>query len=461
MKKNNRTVSGSFRDPSGFLFYEEERLYRKVSRIYQENYDMLFRSGLYDSLVKDNMLVPHREVTKDGEKDNSTYKIIEPEIIPYISYPYEWCFGQLKDAAFLTLEVQKSALKHGMSLKDSSAYNIQFRSGSPVFIDTLSFEKYREGEPWSAYRQFCQHFLAPLALISYKDVRLAQLLRVFIDGIPLDIASLLLPLRTRLKFSLLTHIHLHAKSQKHYADKVFEKPARKMSLLALNGLIDTLESAVSKLNWNPGITQWSNYYDETNYSKEALKHKKELIAGFLAKTDSKSVLDIGCNTGIFSRISGDRGIFTIACDMDPGAVEKNYRENKLRKETNILPLLIDAANPSPGIGWENNERESFMDRLSADTVFALALIHHLAISNNLPFCRIASFFSKICAHLIIEFVPKTDSQIKKLLASREDIFTQYNRENFEKEFCLFFTIVDSQKIRDSERIVYLMKKRQT
>ena len=149
---------------------------------------------------------------------------MQPEIIPFISYAYEWSFSQLQDAALATLAIEKKALEHGMSLKDASAYNIQFRGSRPVLIDTLSFERYREGEPWVAYRQFCQHFLAPLALMSHTDVRLGQLLRVYIDGVPLDLASRLLPGKTKLSLGLATHIHLHAQAQRKYADKP-AKPA--------------------------------------------------------------------------------------------------------------------------------------------------------------------------------------------------------------------------------------------
>lgn len=199
-------MPGSFRDPSGFIFFENGSLYRQVNIVYRENYDQLINSGLYETLVRLGLMVSHEEVDLHYARTNSAYRILKPALIPFISYPYEWCFSQLKDAALTTLEIQKKALDFGMSLKDASAYNIQFLDGKPVFIDTLSFEKYEEGQPWVAYRQFCQHFLAPLALMCFSDVRLNQLLRIYPDGIPLDLASCLLPLRTFLKFSLLSHI---------------------------------------------------------------------------------------------------------------------------------------------------------------------------------------------------------------------------------------------------------------
>lgn len=457
---SNTKLPSSFRDPNGFLFFEDGFIYRQVNRIYKENYDHLIGSGLYETLVDAELLIPHEEVDIDYAEPDKAYKIIKPEQISFISYPYEWCFSLLKDAALTTLEIQKKALNFGMSLKDCSAYNIQFRRGRPIFIDTLSFENYRDGDPWVAYRQFCQHFLAPLALMSYRDIRLNQLLRIYIDGVPLDLASSLLLFRTRFKFSLLSHIHLHAKSQKYFADKTVNKSSRKISRLSFLGIIDSLESAIRQLKWQAKGTEWADYYKDTNYSPEALQHKKQIVSEFLDNINPKNVWDIGANAGIFSRIASDKGIQTISFDIDPAAVEKNYLECVKNGETNILPLLLDLINPSPSIGWENQERMSILERSPEETVFALALIHHLAISNNLPFNKIASFLKCICTSLIIEFVPKSDSQVRRLLSNREDIFPDYTQYVFESKFGQYFEIQNSVKIRYSDRILYLMKRRQ-
>lgn len=447
----------SFRDPNGFLFWQDGFIYRQVNITYKENYDHLMDSGLYETLVDANLLIPHQGVDIEAPKPELAYKVIKPELIPFVSYPYEWCFSQLKDAALTTLRIQRKSLEFGMSLKDCSAYNIQFRRGKPIFVDTLSFEKYREGQPWVAYRQFCQHFLAPLALMSYRDIRLNQLFRIHLDGVPLDLASSLLPLSTRFSFSLLSHIHLHAKSQKHFADKPIDVSRHKMSRLGFLGIIDTSESAVRKLKWQPRGTEWADYYKDSNYSSDALQHKKQVVVEFLDKLNPESVWDLGANVGMFSRLASDRGILTVAFDSDPAAVEKNYLECAARGETNILPLLVDLTNPSPSIGWENQERISLVERGPADTVLALALVHHIAISNNVPLAKIAQFLSNICSSLIIEFVPKTDSQVQRLLSTREDIFPDYTQAAFEHEFGKYFAIHSSLRIRDSERTLYLMR----
>jgi len=451
-------LSASFRDPSGFLFKQDGVIYRQVNLVYKNDYDHLMDSELYQALVDDNLLIPHEEVVIESPMSKLAYKVIKPEPIPFISYPYEWCFSQLRDAALTTLKIQRRALDFGMSLRDSSAYNIQFKNGRPIFIDTLSFGEYREGEPWVAYRQFCQHFLAPLALMSYKDIRLSQLLGIHIDGLPLDLASSLLPWRTRLRFSLFSHIHLHARSQKHFADKPVNVKQQQMSRYAFLGILNSLESAVKKLKWQPGGTEWAEYYQDTNYSPQAFEHKKTIVAGFLDKVRPATVWDLGANVGIFSRLASDRGIPTIAFDVDPAAVEKNYLDCIARGDTSILPLVIDLTNPSPGIGWENKERMSLKERGPADVVLALALVHHLAVSNNVPLSRIAGFLSDISHWLIIEFVPKTDSQVQRLLATREDIFPDYTRQAFEKEFSRHFTIDDSADIQESQRTLFLMRR---
>ena len=457
---SSSVILASFRDPSGFLFHRDGVLYRQVNQSYRENFDFLINSGLYELLVKEGLLISHEEVDVKTPQPEAVYKVIKPESIPFISYPYEWCFSQLKDAALITLKVQKKALEFGMSLKDSSAYNIQFVNGKPMFIDTLSFEKYVVGRPWIAYRQFCQHFLAPLALMSYKDVRLNQLLRIYVDGIPLDMASSLLPLHTKLNFSLLSHLHLHARSQQHFADKPVPVDRYKLSCTALLGILDSLESAVTKMKWQPVGTEWADYYEATNYSPVALGHKRETVARLLDRIKPRNVWDLGANIGVFSRLASNRGIPTISFDIDPVAVEKNYLECVKEGETLILPLVLDLANPSPGIGWDNRERVSLEERGPSDAVLALALMHHLAISNNLPFTMIAEFLHKLCNSLIIEFVPKGDSQVQRLLSTREDIFPDYTQQAFVKEFSRYFTIEDSADIRESQRILYLMRRAQ-
>jgi hypothetical protein len=455
--KTDGPLGSSFRDPSGFLFRSGDRLYRQVSAEYAPHLKLLEDSGLYDDLVGKGLLVVHEDADLALSPDGRAARILAPELVSFISYPYEWCFSQLKDAAVATLRIQKRALAKGLTLKDASAYNIQFMGGRPTLIDTLSFEPYLEGAPWVAYRQFCQHFLAPLALMAKGDVRLGALLRTGIDGVPLDLASRLLPWKTRFDPGLLMHVHAHARSQKKHEGTNRSAKGTKVSRNQLLGILDSLRGAVKKLEWKPGGTEWGDYYDDTNYSAEAAGLKGEMVGAMLDQTGDGSVWDLGANDGTFSRLAAERGRMTVAADIDPTAVEKNWRTVRKQGPGNMLPLLMDLTNPSPSLGWAHDERDSLLGRGPAGTILALALIHHLAISNNVPLDRLAAFFAAAGEHLIIEFVPKNDSQVERLLATREDVFPDYHPEGFESAFAGYFEMVEKKPIQGSERILYLLR----
>ncbi len=450
----------SFRDPSGFIFHSKIGLLRQINASYQKNYEKLISSGLFQKLVTEGLLVDHKEVDlKQFSQSSEAYKIIQPQKIDFISYLYEWSFGQLQDAALLTLKIQKIALEFGMSLKDASAYNIQFFQGKPILIDTLSFEIHKTDQPWVAYRQFCQHFLAPLVLMSYLDPRLLRLNQLFIDGIPLDLAAKLLPFKSKLNFNLFLHLHLHASSQKKHSvknRKIIRKAS--FSMNSFMGLITSLESSIKGLKWQPKGTEWADYYEANNNYEKALSQKEKLVDEFLKVAKPTSVWDLGANTGLFSRLSADKKISTISFDIDLEAVELNYKAVKEQEEKFLLPLFLDLTNPPPAIGWKNQERESLVERGPVDTVLALALVHHLVISNNLPLEELRDFFASICSKLIIEFVPKSDSQVKKLLSTREDIFQNYEQKSFENIFREKFKIAKSRLIPKTKRTLYLMIK---
>jgi ribosomal protein L11 methylase PrmA len=455
-------LEASYRDPSGFVFQRDGEILRQVNQSYREDYQKAADSGFFQSAAKARLLVPHVEVELPFADPQVGWKVIRPRRLAFISYPYEWSFSQLKDAALLTLATQKLAMKHGLSLKDATAFNVQFDAGRPILIDTLSFERYEEGLPWVAYRQMCQHFLAPLALMAKTDVRLNQLFRTNLDGVPLDLAGALLPFSTRLRLALLVHIHLHAKMDRKHASRS-ERPSsngKRLGKTQLLGIIDSLESAIKSLSWSPGGTEWSDYYQDTNYSRPGMDHKRKLVAEFIEAVAPKSVWDLGANTGEFSRLASEKGIDTIAFDIDRAAVEKNYLHVKKHDEKHLLPLLVDLTNPSPALGWNHGERSSLVDRGPADLALALALVHHLAISGNVPLGHIARFFARLARKLIIEWVPKTDSQVNRLLVVRKDIFVDYTREAFEARFGEFFVICRREPVVDGQRVLYLMERRE-
>jgi hypothetical protein len=448
-------LGASFRDPSGFVFRDQGTVYRQVQDAYREHYDALMGGGLYASLARDGLLLPHEEVPLKAQAAGA-YKTLKPQQLPFVSYPYEWSFSQLKDAALLTLEIQARALAAGMVLKDASAYNVQFVNGKPVFIDTLSFEVRREGAPWIAYGQFCRHFLAPLALMAKTDVRLSQLLRNHVDGIPLDLASRLLPGRTKLSPGLGIHLHLHAKTQNRFAGESTAKgKVRAISLNGLRAIADSLASTVRGLQWKPGGTEWYDYYEaNNNYGDAGLKEKEKLVGEVLAAAKPAMVWDLGGNTGRFSRIAAAAGAQAVCWDIDPGCVEANYQHVRKHAEKGVLPLLLDLTNPSPALGWANAERDALAGRGPADAVMALGLIHHLAISNNVPLERVVDFFAGVARQLIVEFVPKQDSQVRKLLATRADVFPAYDEGGFEQALAARFSIERKVAIPGTVRTLY-------
>lgn len=455
---SNDAAAASWRDPAGFVFSRDGVFYRQVNRVYRSHYDKLIDSGLYEKLSSGGLLLPHEEVETQTETDNA-YKLLRPKQLEFISYPYEWCFGQLRDAALATLLIQRLALQQGMSLKDASAYNIQFVDNRPVLIDTLSFEIYQEGRPWVAYNQFCRHFLAPLALAALVDIRLLELLRVHIDGIPLDLASRLLPGRSKLKLGLLTHLHLHAKSVRSFEERNEDTSGKQVSKSSLLALIEHLTKTVSGLQWREGHTEWGDYYETHSYSEESFKQKQEIVKGVLEQCHPKVVWDLGANTGIFSQLAAKAGALAVAWDIDPAAVEAGYRQYRDNKLERIIPLRLDLTNPSPALGWAQRERMSLTERGPVDLLLALALVHHLAIGNNVPLPMIAAWFAELAQDVVIEFVPKDDPQVKRLLVSRKDIFTNYDEDNFVAACEQHFTVISRNTLRESQRAIFHMRKR--
>lgn len=449
--------ASSFRDPSGVVFFKEGRLLRQINPCYAQQYRALMDGGLYTELTENGLLVKHKETTDAGIASEAIL-VIEPERIPFISYPYEWSFGMLRDAALLTLRCHRKALEKNMILKDASAYNVQFLHGNPILIDTLSFDFYRENTPWIAYGQFCRHFLAPLLMMRNIDLQMNKLLRLYIDGIPMELASKLL--KGKGGFFAKQHIHWHAKAAaKHASDGRQSSTACKVTL-PQNGqiaIIDSLIHGIESLQLGKEETEWGDYYANTNYSGIASDAKAELVEKFLRNTNARNVWDLGANDGSYSRLALCGNTMVVAFDIDPLAVERNYTQIKADR-SDMLPLIMDLTNPSPSIGFANRERVDMASRQKPDCIMALAIIHHLAISNNLPLDRIAEWMSELAQNLIIEFVPKEDSQVQILLATREDIFPQYSISGFEAAFMRYFTIEEKEDVSDSRRILYRMRR---
>jgi ribosomal protein L11 methylase PrmA len=453
---------GSYRDPGGFVYRRDGVLYRQIGPSSIDDWDAFLASGLADRLIASGRLIGHEVVDLTDAATAEARAVIKPDPIDFISYPYEWTFGELQDAALLTLDIELEALKVGWTLKDASAYNVQFRDARPVLIDSLSFEPHEDGTPWVAYRQFCEHFLAPLAVMSRRDIRLSALLRADPDGIPLDLAKGLVPWRTRLNFGLLSHLHLHANAQVRHAANDDEGKAAKSARISrtrLIALIGNLRNTVAGLSWKPGGTEWSDYADNTSYNDAATDSKERLVGEFVAQVDGTRAWDLGANTGRYSRIAAETGKRVLAFDIDPAAAERNYRQIRREQRADILPLILDIANPSPGIGWANKERRSLLERADPDVILALALVHHLAISRNVPLPMLLDLFAAMAPWAIVEFVPKEDVMVRRLLATRRDVFPDYTLEGFRTAAAVRWDVVTEAPIEESPRTLFLLRRR--
>ena len=429
-------LSGSFRDPSGYVFSEGGRLFRRITETGKRDFSCFINSGLAEKLSREGKIVPFGLSGKDDS-------LLELEKLPFITYPYEWSFSQLRDAALLTLELLREALTHDMVLKDASAFNIAFRNGRPVFMDHTSFTVYRENEPWRAYRQFAMHFPAPLLLMQKCDLRCLGLFREDLGGIPLELASRLLPWHTRLSPGILIHIHLHAAFDKRCSEVPGEARKASLSRKQFENMIDSMFDFTASLRFPRQKTAWAQYTGTTSYEEASFLFKQQCVEAFCRTCAPGVCLDLGANSGAFSEIAARYARHVVAADIDPCAVEFLYQLNR-EKVPNLVPVLLDLNNPAPALGVLNAERDSFFDRFRGDLVLGLALIHHLRITGNWSLEQIAELFARLAPKALVEFVPREDPQVKQLLRGREEYCPDWTLD----EMCRVF----ARKYKNCERI---------
>jgi hypothetical protein len=452
----------SYRDPSGFVYLRDGVLLRQINAPFEADWHAFEASGLSAELRREGILVDHEGASLDDAAEPGAVAVIRPEPIGFLSFPYEWCFGQLKDAALLTLRAQEMAMERGMTLKDATAFNVQFSGARPILIDSLSFERYEEGETWIAYRQFCQHFLAPLAAMAYRAPEMGLLLRDLPDGMPVELASALLPIRTRLRGGLLSHIHLHASASRRAArggSVTSGAPTRRVSRLQLRALLDSLRRTIEGLRWDPE-TPWSDYGRTTSYTEDAADAKRRIARDMLARTGGTWAWDVGANTGDFSELAATTGKRVVAIDSDPGAAEFHYRRIRATDNRAITSIVGDLTSPTPALGWDLRERPSLFDRANADVVLALAVVHHLAIGANVPLASVATTFARLAERSVVEFVDKGDPQVVEMLAHRRDIFADYSTDGFRRAFERTFTVEAMEPIPNAPgRTLWLLAAR--
>ncbi|TMB48806.1 MAG: class I SAM-dependent methyltransferase [Chloroflexi bacterium] len=456
-------IPASFRDPSGFVYERDGRLLRQINDSFAERWSAFEQSALRRELTGDRLLIEHQPAPLELAWDEHAAAVIEPERVELITYPWEWSFSQLRDAALLTLEAQERAAAAGFTLRDASAFNVQFLRGKPILIDSLSFEPATPEEPWLPYREFCEQFVAPLALMAYRDARLGLLMRPMPSGIPLDLASALLPARTRLSTGISAHIHLHARAQQRpiSLESATRARAPRVSSLGRRALVDHLRRTVEGMRKPRTSTPWASYETTSTYSPAAADAKLRLVGELLQQTPGRWVWDVGANRGWFSLRAAELGRQVVALDSDAGAVDMFYRQLQSAGDERVLPLVMDIANPTPGVGWALEDYRSLIDRCNADVILALALIHHLAIGRNIPLDRISALFARLGEWLIIEWVPKTDPMVAAMLAHREDVFGGYDEAAFKQAFESDFSFERSEPIPDSDRVLHLLRRRRS
>jgi SAM-dependent methyltransferase len=449
---------GSFRDPESRVFYAGDEVYRALSPEGLRDFEALQATGLLDD---------QRVVRTERAEDTAALRdllvhepaaVLRHERIPFVSYPYEWTFSMLKDAALLQLDLLLAALDHDLVLKDSTPYNVQFKGARPVFVDVGSFERIREGEPWVGYRQFCMLYLYPLLLLSLKGVWFQPWLRGSLDGITPPEMRALLSFRDRFRRGLFTNVFLHARLERRYADRPEQtkqevKRLFKKELFVAN--VRKMRKLVERLDWDPPQGVWTAYGERNSYTDDDARRKDEFVRQVAGSRDWNLVWDIGANNGRYSRIAAEGARTVLAIDADQGPVELLYRDLRGERGERILPLTMNLADPSPGLGWRGLERKALPDRGRPDLVLALALVHHVAISANVPVKEFVDWLASLGAVLVIEFPTREDPMVKKLLApKREGLHPDYELGFFERTLKEAFEVERSERLESGTRVLY-------
>ena len=457
--------SGSFRDRKARVFYHQGSVYRALSKGALSDWDALSATHFFSCLSDAGKIIRTEEVnsieSSEIQPPGQWAGVLKHERIPFISYPYEWSFGMLKDAALLQLELLLGALNEDLILKDSSAFNVQWRGTDPVFIDITSFEKLAPGEPWTGYRQFCQLFLNPLLLQTYKDVPFQLWLRGSLDGIEPEHLERLMSVRDLLRPGVFTHIFMQARLQSRFGNsqrdvkRDLRKAGFSKQLIVSN--VERIQKLIQRLKWEPRKSVWADYATTNTYSDQDQERKAAFVREVVHSRFWELICDLGCNTGVFSRIAAENAGYVVAFDADQLAVERLYQALKAEGIKTILPLVNNLADPSPDLGWRGLERKSLANRTKPELVLCLALIHHLVISANIPLGEFVEWLASLGADLVIEFITKKDTMVQTLLRNKEDIYFDYDKDYFEECLSAAFELVRHDRLDSGTRILYYAK----
>jgi len=455
--------SASFRDRDGRVYRCEGRVFRGLSQTALEAFRKLQGTSFYRKFQKSGRLAESREcppgeVPLPPEVRESWAGFLEHQPIDVITYPYEWTFGMLRDAARLQLDLLEAALGENMSLKDATPYNIQFTAGGPVFIDIASFISLESGAAWVGYRQFCEMFLFPLMLQAYKEIDFQPFLRAGIDGVDVQTAARLFSLRDRFRPGVLSHVWLQSKFDRRYGGtqqnvrSSLKSAGFNREMILAN--VRRLKKLVNRMQWQGKGSEWAAYAEFHNYSDADHKLKESFVEDCAAECQPGVVWDMGCNTGQFAKISARHAGMVLAMDLDHFAVECLYRELKAGGGGKILPLVQNVANPSPNWGWKNQERTELKTRAAPDMILCLALIHHAVITANIPLDEFIAWLSGLTQNLVMEYVSRSDEKVQTLLRNKDDSYADYSRERMEKALERHYLIVRRQPLAEGRRHLY-------
>ncbi|MDG2243859.1 MAG: hypothetical protein P8L66_10235 [Rhodospirillaceae bacterium] len=467
--------AGSFRDPVNRVYEvtspdgnTRKRILRGVNQDALETYQELATQSFYKRLVEQGHIVKTDIAANDDSDALSIISegwsgVLEHEAVPFISYPYEWTFTMLRDAALLQLYIIEESIENGWTLKDATPYNFQFVGPKAVFIDIPSFETRVEGEPWNGYRQFSSMFLIPLLMKSHLGIDQLPILRSYIDGVPPTEAIKYFKGLNRLKKGVISHITFPAMVENKIAVRERDgAPAKKRTVKGQSnamvlGLVQSLSRLIKGLKSDIKHTDWSHYDKTHSYESEDFVVKKAFVQKYAALSAREHIWDIGCNTGTFSKICSPYCNLVVSLDGDHDAVEQLYLKEKEEKSSNILPLVMNLSNISPGQGWAGSERQAFDKRRDPDLVLCLALIHHIRMSANVPNVLFLKWLRSLNSDVVLEFVNREDEMVVKLLTNKKEQYADYDIEQFIREAELFFTIENREPLKDGKRELFFLK----
>ena len=458
--ENLSPVPGSFRDPKGHVAKGNVgEVFRFITQTGKADFAAVEESGLYAHLIEANKLISHEHVpVSDIAGASGGHTLLKHPELPMVTYPYEWCFQQMKEAALLQLDLYLESLEFGVTLSDATAFNVQFMHGRPIFIDTLSFVPYTPGQFWNGQEQFTEQFLNPLLLTAYSGVPFNDIYRGSMAGVSSDLISAVTPLHKKLSWRYFNYIHLPRQSKKRSLSSGAEGVRKIEGKLPKEGfqfILKQLRGWTNALSAPEAPSTWISYTQTRTYEDRSVEQKVRFVADAVAQAEPGQVLDIGCNTGEFSFLALAAGAkHVVGLESDHQALSTAYAQ-AAEKGANFLPIYQNATNPSPAQGWASEERDSIGARVDADFILALAILHHIIISGNVPLPRAVAYLTGLAPSGVIEWVPKSDPMVQTLLRNREDIFADYNDAAFEQSLQRNGAKIVRRQLLENGRTLYL------